>query len=102
MQGDLCNRTDESMLDKPTTLEPAKELAENCKTRIPNGSADYRKGPTDLLAEETKRRRHIKRIAEIRRALLAGAPDLMPIRTVLDTTPEGRDPHWYPKLDYGR
>jgi predicted dithiol-disulfide oxidoreductase (DUF899 family) len=30
-----------------------------------------------------------------------GAPDLMPLWTVLDTTPEGRDPHWYPKLDYG-
>lgn len=29
-----------------------------------------------------------------------GAPDLMPIWTVLDMTPEGRDPHWYPKLDY--
>ncbi|WP_323121312.1 DUF899 family protein [Burkholderia alba] len=29
-----------------------------------------------------------------------GAPDLMPIWTILDTTPEGRDPHWYPKLDY--
>jgi predicted dithiol-disulfide oxidoreductase (DUF899 family) len=31
-----------------------------------------------------------------------GAPDLMPLWTVLDTTPEGRDPHWYPKLAYGR
>lgn len=30
-----------------------------------------------------------------------GAPDLMPIWTILDSTPEGRDPHWYPKLDYG-
>jgi predicted dithiol-disulfide oxidoreductase (DUF899 family) len=29
------------------------------------------------------------------------APDFMPIWTVLDTTPEGRDPKWYPKLDYG-
>jgi predicted dithiol-disulfide oxidoreductase (DUF899 family) len=29
-----------------------------------------------------------------------GAPDLMPIWTVFDSTPEGRDPHWYPKLDY--
>jgi predicted dithiol-disulfide oxidoreductase (DUF899 family) len=29
-----------------------------------------------------------------------GAPDLMPIWTVLDMTPEGRDSHWYPKLDY--
>jgi len=29
-----------------------------------------------------------------------GAPDFMPLWTVLDTTPEGRDPHWYPRLDY--
>ena len=31
-----------------------------------------------------------------------GAPDLMPLWTVLDCTPAGRDPKWYPKLDYGR
>jgi len=29
-----------------------------------------------------------------------GAPDLMPIWTLLDTTPEGRGAHWYPKLNY--
>jgi predicted dithiol-disulfide oxidoreductase (DUF899 family) len=29
-----------------------------------------------------------------------GAPDLMPIWTILDTTPEGRGKDWYPKLDY--
>jgi len=29
-----------------------------------------------------------------------GAPDLMPLWTIFDSTPEGRDPHWYPKLDY--
>jgi predicted dithiol-disulfide oxidoreductase (DUF899 family) len=29
-----------------------------------------------------------------------GAPDLMPIWTVLDTTPEGRGTDWYPKLEY--
>jgi predicted dithiol-disulfide oxidoreductase (DUF899 family) len=29
-----------------------------------------------------------------------GAPDLMPIWTILDNTPEGRAPDWYPKLDY--
>lgn len=29
-----------------------------------------------------------------------GAPDLMPLWTILDMTPAGRDPHWYPKLDY--
>lgn len=31
-----------------------------------------------------------------------GAPDLMPIWTILDATPEGRGTNWYPKLDYGR
>jgi len=29
-----------------------------------------------------------------------GAPDLMPIWTVLDSVPEGRGKDWYPKLDY--
>jgi predicted dithiol-disulfide oxidoreductase (DUF899 family) len=31
-----------------------------------------------------------------------GAPDLMPIWTILDSTPEGRGTDWYPKLDYDR
>ena len=31
-----------------------------------------------------------------------GAPDLMPIWTILDSTPEGRGTDWYPKLDYVR
>jgi predicted dithiol-disulfide oxidoreductase (DUF899 family) len=29
-----------------------------------------------------------------------GAPDLMPIWTILDSVPEGRGKDWYPKLDY--
>jgi predicted dithiol-disulfide oxidoreductase (DUF899 family) len=29
-----------------------------------------------------------------------GAPDLMPIWTILDATPEGRAADWYPKLEY--
>ena len=29
-----------------------------------------------------------------------GAPDLMPIWTILDSTPEGRGVDWYPKLEY--
>jgi predicted dithiol-disulfide oxidoreductase (DUF899 family) len=29
-----------------------------------------------------------------------GAPDLAPLWNILDLTPAGRDPHWYPKLDY--
>ena len=30
-----------------------------------------------------------------------GAPDLMPLWTILDNTPEGRGGDWYPKLSYG-
>jgi predicted dithiol-disulfide oxidoreductase (DUF899 family) len=30
-----------------------------------------------------------------------GAPDLMPIWTIFDSTPEGRGTDWYPKLEYG-
>jgi predicted dithiol-disulfide oxidoreductase (DUF899 family) len=29
-----------------------------------------------------------------------GAPDLAPLWNILDLTPEGRDPDWYPKLNY--
>lgn len=29
-----------------------------------------------------------------------GAPDLMPLWIILDTTPEGRGTDWYPKLNY--
>jgi predicted dithiol-disulfide oxidoreductase (DUF899 family) len=31
-----------------------------------------------------------------------GAPDLMPIWTILDSTPEGRGADWYPQLEYVR
>jgi predicted dithiol-disulfide oxidoreductase (DUF899 family) len=30
-----------------------------------------------------------------------GAPDLMPLWTILDSTPEGRGAEWYPSLNYG-
>jgi predicted dithiol-disulfide oxidoreductase (DUF899 family) len=29
-----------------------------------------------------------------------GAPEITPLWHVLDTVPEGRDPHWYPSVDY--
>lgn len=60
------------MLDKQA-LKPARQLAENCKVRILNESADYRAARTALLAEEIELRRHIERVAEMRRALPAGA-----------------------------
>ena len=31
-----------------------------------------------------------------------GAPDLMPLWTILDSTPEGRGTDWYPSLNYTR
>lgn len=31
-----------------------------------------------------------------------GAPDLMPIWTILDMTPVGRGTDWYPQLEYGK
>ncbi|HXD46265.1 MAG TPA: DUF899 family protein [Pseudolabrys sp.] len=61
------------MLDK-ITLTPAKTLAANCKVRIANESAEYRKARTALLVEEIELRRHIERVAEMRRALPPGAP----------------------------
>jgi predicted dithiol-disulfide oxidoreductase (DUF899 family) len=61
------------MLDT-ITLTPAKTLAANCKVRIANESAEYRRARTALLAEEIELRRHIERVAEMRRALPPGAP----------------------------
>jgi predicted dithiol-disulfide oxidoreductase (DUF899 family) len=61
------------MLDKNKTLPSARELAENCKVRIVNEGGDYRAARTALLAEEIELRRHIERVAEMRRALPPGA-----------------------------
>ncbi|MBU3077899.1 DUF899 family protein [Sphingomonas quercus] len=58
-------------------LVPAGELAARAGVRFPNESAAYRAARTALLAEEIELRRHIERVAEMRRALpLGGAvPD---------------------------
>lgn len=53
-------------------LPSARELAGRSLMRFPNESADYRKARTALLAEEIELRRHIERVAELRRALPAG------------------------------
>ena len=31
-----------------------------------------------------------------------GAPDLMPLWAILDSTPEGRGEDWYPQLEYAK
>jgi len=55
-----------------STLKPAAELASTNATRHPNESAEYRRARQALLAEEIELRRHIERVAEMRRALPPG------------------------------
>ena len=48
-------------------LTPALELARADPVTIPNESAEYRAARTALLAEEIELRRHIARVAAMRR-----------------------------------
>ena len=55
-----------------STLKPASELARANKIHFPNESAEYRKARQNLLIEEIELRRHLERVAELRRALPPG------------------------------
>ena len=55
-----------------SALKPAAELARGNSVRFPNESAEYRRARAQLLAEEIELRRHIERVAELRRALPPG------------------------------
>ena len=55
-----------------TNYVPARELAQRATMRFPNESAEYRNARTELLAEEIELRRHIERVAQMRRALPPG------------------------------
>jgi predicted dithiol-disulfide oxidoreductase (DUF899 family) len=55
-----------------TPLVPAAELAAKNETRYPNENAAYRQARQDLLTQEIELRRHIERVAELRRALPPG------------------------------
>lgn len=55
-----------------TTRTPAHELAQLVSKPYPNDSAEYREARTRLLAEEIELRRHIERVAAMRRALPLG------------------------------
>jgi predicted dithiol-disulfide oxidoreductase (DUF899 family) len=57
---------------KTETLTPAIELARDNPVRFPNESAEYRAARKALLAEEIELRRHIERVAAMRRALPPG------------------------------
>jgi predicted dithiol-disulfide oxidoreductase (DUF899 family) len=54
------------------TLVPAKKLASANTARFPNEDAGYRDARNALLAEEIELRRHIERVAELRRQLPPG------------------------------
>lgn len=54
------------------TLRPVAELVAQGSAHYPNESADYRKARNALLAEEIELRRHIERVAEMRRQLPLG------------------------------
>ena len=53
-------------------LKPAAEMAAAGSKPFPNESEAYRRARTALLAEEIELRRHISRVAEMRRALPPG------------------------------
>lgn len=54
------------------TLTPATELTADNPIHFPNESPEYRKARNALLAEEIELRRHIERVAELRRAMPVG------------------------------
>ena len=54
------------------TLIPAAELASRNKAHFPNESSEYRRTRNALLVEEIELRRHIERVAALRRALPPG------------------------------
>src|SRR5580704_9421825 len=55
-----------------TILIPAAELAAKNKAHFPNEGPEYRRARNALLAEEIGLRRHIERVAALRRALFPG------------------------------
>ncbi|WP_427307031.1 DUF899 family protein [Cupriavidus sp. H39] len=59
-------------MNTPTKLVPSPELARQNPVHFPNESAAYREARNALLAEEIELRRHIERVAELRRALPPG------------------------------
>jgi predicted dithiol-disulfide oxidoreductase (DUF899 family) len=59
------------MSSKPSLIA-AVDLAAKNKSHFPNENSEYRRARNALLAEEIELRRHIERVAELRRALPQG------------------------------
>jgi predicted dithiol-disulfide oxidoreductase (DUF899 family) len=62
----------ENRMADTTVLIPALELAARNKAHFPDESPEYRKARNALLTEEIELRRHIERVAALRRALPSG------------------------------
>lgn len=60
------------MAPATTDLKPAADLARAAPASWPGESAEYRKARTTLLTEEIELRRHLWRVAKMRRALPPG------------------------------
>ena len=74
----------ENRMADDTILIPAAELAARNKAHFPNETPEYRQARNALLAEEIELRRHIERVAALRRTLPPGG------RIPEDYTFEGR------------
>ncbi len=59
-------------MDGEVTLAPANDLARLNHAHFPNESSDYRTGKKRTPAEEIELRRHIERVAALRRELPPG------------------------------
>jgi predicted dithiol-disulfide oxidoreductase (DUF899 family) len=68
----MAGSQETQIMTTTTILTPAKELAAKNTASFPNESDEYRRARTALLAEEIELRRHIERVAELRRSLPPG------------------------------
>jgi predicted dithiol-disulfide oxidoreductase (DUF899 family) len=69
------------------TLVPASQLAATNKAHFPNESAAYRSARNALLVEEIELRRHIERVASLRRELPPGGKIPQDFEFVSETGP---------------
>jgi predicted dithiol-disulfide oxidoreductase (DUF899 family) len=72
MNAHMARLMKENLMADNTILAPAAELAAKNKAHVPNESPEYRQARNALLAEEIELRRHIERVAALRRTLPPG------------------------------
>src|SRR6266567_8451867 len=72
MNACMARLVKENRMADNTILIPPAVLAAKNKTHFPNESPEYRQARNALLAEEIELRRHIERVAAVRRALPPG------------------------------